>query len=140
MTGIEPARLLTIEPKSIASASSATSAKNRAYDLELIPRTFPSKYKLDPGTLSAHGRFHLMLLRSRPDMIRGFPLRKTQTSSPRYDGLLQNNLPLTRHHPCYSGFHRYKAPLLPRLRGMKIILILSIKVKCYILFFEKVLE
>ena len=27
MTGIEPARLLTIEPKSIASASSATSAK-----------------------------------------------------------------------------------------------------------------
>jgi len=75
-----------------------------------------------------------MLLRSRPDMIRGFPLRKTQTSSPRYDGLLQNNLPLTRHHPCYSGFHRYKAPLLPRLRGRKIILILLRKVKYYVLF------
>ena len=119
MTGIEPARLLTIEPKSIASSYSATSAKKyRAYDFELIPRTLPSKPKLNPGTLSAHGRFHLMLLRSRPDMIRGFPLRKTQTSSPFSDGLLQNNLPSTKHHPCYSGFHRYKAPLLPRLHGI----------------------
>ena len=36
MTGIEPARLLTIEPKSIASASSATSAS----DIYIITNRF----------------------------------------------------------------------------------------------------
>ncbi len=35
-----------------------------------------------PGTLTAHRRFCLVLLRSRPDTVRRFLLRKTQTSSP----------------------------------------------------------
>ena len=31
------------------------------------------------GDLTTHGRFHLVLLRSRPDTVRRFPLHKTHS-------------------------------------------------------------
>ncbi len=45
-----------------------------------------------------------MLLRSRPDMVRRFLLRKTQISTSSKPGSNDKQVPATEHHPCYSGF------------------------------------
>ena len=42
--------------------------------------------KLNPGTLTAPERFHLVLLRSRPDTVHRVPPRKTQISTPQTRG------------------------------------------------------
>ena len=59
--------------------------------------------KLNPGTLTAPERFHLVLLRSRPDTVHGFSSRKTQISTPHTRGGFTRPMPLAQHHPCYSG-------------------------------------
>lgn len=41
---------------------------------------------LDLGDPTAHEKFHLMLLPSGPDMVHGFPLRRTQMSTLRAKG------------------------------------------------------
>ena len=37
--------------------------------------------RLGPGSLTAHGKHRLMLLGSPPDMVHGFPLRETGSST-----------------------------------------------------------
>ena len=55
------------------------------------------------GALTAHGRTCLSLLRSRPDEVHKFPLRKTHSSSPLAKARPYKNNPKKGIHPCYSG-------------------------------------
>jgi len=57
-----------------------------------------------------------VLLYSYPDTVRGFPLRKTQISTPLIKGSHKNKNPLPANTPAKADC-RYKAPLLPRLHG-----------------------
>ena len=90
-------------------------------------------YRLNPGALASHRRFRLMLLRSRPDMVHGFLLRKTQISTPVCPGSDYMQCPKQNITPAIKGSHtgtsprpditpaiadfRYREPLLPRLHG-----------------------
>ena len=49
--------------------------------------------RLGPGSLAAHEKHRLMLLGSPPDMVHGFPLRETGSSTLLTAGI----------HPCCSG-------------------------------------
>ena len=69
---------------------------------ELREKRYPAS-KLNPGTLTAPERFHLVLLRSRPDTVHGFSSRKTQISTPHTRGGFTRPMPSAQHHPCYSG-------------------------------------
>ncbi len=51
--------------------------KNRT---SIFKETYAHTCNLHSGTLAAHEKFFLVLLRSRPDTIRRFPLRETQAS------------------------------------------------------------
>lgn len=104
------------------------SLKNRALDLELISQTLPIKDMLSPGYLPAHERFYLMLLRSRPDMVRKFSLRKTQTSTPSFIGLLHNISPSIKHPPAIADFTGTRRRCCPRCTVLIIILIFTLKV------------
>ena len=73
-------------------------------------------YRLNPGALASHRRFRLMLLRSRPDMVHGFLLRKTQISTPVCPGSDYMQCPKQNITPAIADF-RYREPLLPRLHG-----------------------
>ena len=62
----------------------------------LISNATPRRYLcslLGSGTLTAHKRFCLMLLRSRPDMVHRVLLRKTQTSTPLTKGSSTSETP-----------------------------------------------
>ena len=72
--------------------------------------------KLNPGTLTAPGRFHLVLLRSRPDTVHGFPSRKTQISTPHTRGGFTKPMPSAQHHPCYSGLQVQGTATTPAAR------------------------
>ena len=61
-----------------------------------------------------------MLLHSCPDMVHEFLLRKTQTSTPLIPGSSTENCPRPDITPAIADC-RYKAPLMPRLRGSLII-------------------
>ena len=65
-------------------------------------RRYPCS-QLGPGTLASHERSCLVLLRSRPDTVHRFPLRKTQTSTPLTRGSPTIRRPQSNQHPCYSG-------------------------------------
>ena len=65
---------------------------------ELSPRTL----LLQP-TLTAHRRFHLVLLHSCPDTVHGVLLRKTQTSTSLIEGSFAMKEPSDWHHPRCSG-------------------------------------
>ena len=71
---------------------------------------------LGPGTLTAHRRFHLVLLHSCPDTVHRFPLRKTQTSTPLTQGSSATCCPRQGITPAGADC-RFRAPLSPRLRG-----------------------
>ena len=58
---------------------------------------------LGPGTLTAHRRFHLVLLHSCPDTVHGVLLRKTQTSTSLIEGSFAMKKPSDWHHPLCSG-------------------------------------
>ena len=80
------------------------------------PYTLPLQLT-PPGTLTAHGKFCLVLLCSQPDTVHRHPLRKTQTSSPLIKGSNPNESPLRAITPAIADC-RYKRPLLPRLHGV----------------------
>ena len=58
---------------------------------------------LGPGTLTAHRRFHLVLLHSCPDTVHRVLLRKTQTSTSLIEGSFAMKEPSDWHHPRCSG-------------------------------------
>ena len=70
---------------------------------------------LGPGTLTAHRRFHLVLLHSCPDTVHRFLLRKTQTSTPLIEGSATGYKPRIGITPAVADCG-YRAPLSPRLR------------------------
>ena len=72
---------------------------------------------LGPGTLTAHRRFHLVLLHSCPDTVQRFPLRKTKTSTPLTRGSFTVKHPGQNITPALAAC-RYRAPLTPRLCGL----------------------
>ena len=72
--------------------------------------------KLNPGTLTAPERFHLVLLRSRPDTVHGFSSRKTQISTPHTRGGFTRPMPSAQHHPCYSGLQVQGTATTPAAR------------------------
>lgn len=57
-----------------------------------------------------------MLLRSRPDMVHRFLLRKTRTSTPLIPGSPSVGFPRKDITPAIADC-RYRAPLTPRLHG-----------------------
>ena len=57
-----------------------------------------------------------MLLRSRPDMVHRFLLRKTQISTPVCPGSDYMQCPKQNITPAIADF-RFRGPLLPRLHG-----------------------
>ena len=69
---------------------------------------------LNPGTLTAPGRFRLVLLRSRPDTVHGFPSRETRISTSLTKGSSASFRPPRNITPAIADC-RYKAPLPPRL-------------------------
>ena len=84
------------------------------------PYTLPLQLT-PPGTLTAHGKFCLVLLCSQPDTVHRHPLRKTQTSSPLIKGSHTGAGPRPDITPAIADF-RYRGPLLPRLHGLHSIL------------------
>ena len=72
--------------------------------------------RLNPGTPASHKRFFLMLLRSRPDMVHRFLLRRTKISTPLIPGSPSAGFPRKDITPAIADC-RYRAPLTPRLRG-----------------------
>ena len=80
------------------------------------PGTLPLQFA-PPGTLTAHERFHLVLLCSHPDTVHGFSLRKTQTSTPLIKGSYTGASPRSSITPTRADCG-YRAPLTPRLHGL----------------------
>ena len=73
---------------------------------------------LGPGTLTAHRRFHLVLLHSCPDTVHRFLLRKTQTSTPLFRGSPTVKTPSVGQHPCYSGLQVQGTANSPAVRKL----------------------
>lgn len=71
--------------------------------------------QLSLGDPTAHEKFHLMLLPSGPDMVRGFSLRRTQTSTLRARGRPNTRTALERDSVLLERIASYKAPLSPHL-------------------------
>ena len=65
----------------------------------------------------------LVLLRSRPDTVHGFPSRKTRISTSLTKGSPASFRPSAQYHPCYSGLQ--VQPLPPRLHGSLFYLVLG---------------
>ena len=59
--------------------------------------------RLRSGSLAAHGKHRLMLLGSPPDMVHGFLLRKTGSSTPLIEVRRHSTHPQWGIHPCCSG-------------------------------------
>ena len=57
-----------------------------------------------------------MLLRSRPDTVHRFLLRKTQTSTSLIEGRLHNRTASVWHHPCSSGLQVQGTAISPAAR------------------------
>ena len=70
-------------------------------------KRYPCRW-LDLGDPAAHEKFHLMLLPSGPDMVHGFPLRRTQTSTLR-----------ARGRPCMQTASERNSVLLERIAGYR---------------------
>ncbi len=83
--------------------------------LKTAHRRYPGS-QLGPGDLTAHKRFHLVLLHSYPDTVHGVLLRKTQTSTPLTRGSPARTNPRQDITPAGADC-RYRAPLSPRLHG-----------------------
>ena len=71
--------------------------------------------QLSLGCPAAHEMIHLMLLPSGPDMVHGFPLRRTQTSTLRAWGRLYNTRSLEKGFSLAEADCKYRAPLIPHL-------------------------
>ena len=71
---------------------------------------------LGPGTLTAHRRFHLVLLHSCPDTVHGVLLRKTQTSTSLIEGSFAMKKPSDWHHPRCSGLRVQGTAISPAAR------------------------
>ena len=69
--------------------------------LELYARSSGSL--LGSGSLTAHEKHRLMLLGSPPDMVHGFPLRRTGSSTLLTGVRQHKNSPRSGIHPCCSG-------------------------------------
>ena len=80
-----------------------------------LHRRYPDSL-LCSGALTAHRSFRLVLLRSRPDTVHEFPLRKTRASTPLFRGGPTKKHPRQDITPAVADC-RYRAPLSPRLRG-----------------------
>ena len=59
--------------------------------------------RLRSGSLAAHGKHRLMLLGSPPDMVHGFPLRETGSSTLLTGVRRHSTYPESGIHPCCSG-------------------------------------
>ena len=59
--------------------------------------------RLGPGDLTAHEKHRLMLLGSPPDMVHGFPLRETGSSTLLFRGRQHKTFPRSGINPCCSG-------------------------------------
>ena len=59
--------------------------------------------RLKPGYLTAHETHRLMLLGSPPDMVHGFPLRETGSSTLLTGVRRHRTHPRLGIRPCYSG-------------------------------------
>ena len=59
--------------------------------------------RLRPGSLTAHEKHRLMLLGSPPDMVHGFPLRETGSSSLLTGVRRHSAHPRSGIRPCFSG-------------------------------------
>ena len=59
--------------------------------------------RLEPGSLAAHRKHRLMLLGSPPDMVHGFLLRETGSSSLLIEVRRHSANPQWGIHPCCSG-------------------------------------
>lgn len=73
---------------------------------------------LGPGTLTAHRRFHLVLLHSCPDTVHGVLLRKTQTSTSLIEGSFAMKEPSDWHHPRCSGLRVQGTAISPAARNL----------------------
>ena len=73
---------------------------------------------LGPGTLTAHRRFHLVLLHSCPDTVHGVLLRKTQTSTSLIEGSFAMKEPSDWHHPRCSGLRVQGTAISPAAHGL----------------------
>ena len=73
---------------------------------------------LGPGTLTAHRRFHLVLLHSCPDTVHGVLLRKTQTSTSLIEGSFAMKEPSDWHHPRCSGLRVQGTAISPAVRKL----------------------
>ena len=91
----------------IKTVRPASSLNPYALPLQLTP----------PGTLTAHGKFCLVLLCSQPDTVHRHPLRETQTSTPLIEGSHKGAGPRPDITPAIADF-RYRRPLLSRLHGL----------------------
>ena len=56
--------------------------------------------QLEIGNLTAHGKIHLMLLGSPPDMVHGISLRQTNLSTPQVLDSMTRTSPGVGIHPC----------------------------------------
>ena len=88
------------------------------YAVHLPPTAEHKRYscrQLSLGDPTAHERFHLMLLPSGPDMVHGFPLRRTQTSTLRAQGRPNTRTASGRDSVLLERIASYRAPLIPHL-------------------------
>ncbi len=67
--------------------------------------------QLSLGCPAAHEQHHLMLLPSGPDMVRGYPLRGTQTSTPRAGGRPHMQAASERDSVLLERIAGYRTPL-----------------------------
>ena len=68
-----------------------------------MPYARPTGSRLRTGTLAAHAKHRLMLLGSPPDMVHGFPLRETGSSTLLTGVRRHMTDPMLGIHSCYSG-------------------------------------
>ena len=59
-----------------------------------------SHKQLEIGKLTAHGKIHLMLLGSPPDMVHGISLRQTNLSTLQVPDSMTRTSPGVGIHPC----------------------------------------
>ena len=91
---------------------------------------------LGPGTLTAHRRFHLVLLHSCPDTVHRFLLRKTQTSTPLFRGSPTVKTPSVGQHPCYSGLQVQGTAISPTSAALLCAEVQN-KLDCILLYFPQ---
>ena len=91
---------------------------------------------LGPGTLTAHRRFHLVLLHSCPDTVHGVLLRKTQTSTSLIEGSFAMKEPSDWHHPRCSGLRVQGTAISPTSAALLCAEVQN-KLDCILLYFPQ---